>query len=169
MEHRNRDNLSELLGRFLGVEEGDAAAQEVSRGEQLLELYPAPAPDPRVLAGIKQQMVTRAGRHRRLVQWAYRVAPAAAAVIAMALLVWPGHRPSSRPEASYASVIPTAIWESDDINADDVELAYLAAEIEQIEAQLRALDADDGDGNGANTLGEVEVELMRIDTEFWKE
>lgn len=169
MEDRNRDNLSDLFGRFLGVDEGNAAAEEVRRAERLLELYPAPVPAPQVLADIKRQIAARLAHRHRFFRLATRLAPAAAAVIILALVGQFGHGPTSQSHVSYASLIPTAIWESDDINADDAELAYYHAEIQQIEAQIRALEADESDSTGADTLHEVEVELMRIDTRFWKE
>ncbi|MBN1360687.1 MAG: hypothetical protein JW993_08850 [Sedimentisphaerales bacterium] len=169
MEDRNREDWEKLFGRFVGTEQSEAAAEDIRRGQTLLELYPAPQPDARLVASIKRRIAGRLAHRHRFAHLAYRIAPAAAAVIVIALLGRFRHGPAGSTQISYASLIPTAIWESDDINADDVELAYFAAEIEQIEAQMRALEAGDADSNGANALDEVEVELLRIDTEFWKE
>ncbi len=170
MQNQNRDDLRALFRRFLGIEESRTAADEVRRGEQLLNLYPAPEPAPEVLAAIKRQLVLRlAKRRHRITCLIYRTVPAAAAVILVALASLFGHRPADSPEVSYASLIPAAIWESDDISSDDVELAYLTAEIEQIEAQMRALEASESESVDTHALDEVEVELMRLDTEFWKE
>ena len=170
MEHRDRDDLKALFGRFLGVEEGNAAAEEVRRGDKLLGLYPAPQPTPEVLTDIKRHLAVRLTKHRhRIAHVAYRVVPAAAAVIVVALVTLFGHRPTGPRDVSYASLIPAAIWESDDISADDAELAYFTAEIKQIEAQMRALEAGENDSTGTDALDEVEVELLRIDTEFWRE
>ena len=169
MENRNRESLRELFGRFLGVDEAEAAAEEIQRAERLLELYPAPMPAPEVLAGIKRQIAGRRIQHHRFTHTAYRLVGAAAAIIVVAMIGLLGRDPASLPQANYASLIPTAIWESDDINSDDVELAYFTAEIEQIEAQMRALEAGESDDAGADTLDEVEAELLRIDADFWKE
>ncbi len=170
MEDRSHDNLVELFGRFVGPEAGKATAEDIRRGQRLLELHPAPLPDSQLLAAIKRQIAVRLSRRRhRFVRIAYRAVPVAAAVIIIALAGLFGRGPATQSQVSYASLIPAAIWESDDINADDAELAYLTAEIEQIEAQIRALEAGESDNASAAALDEVEVELMRIDTEFWKE
>jgi cell division protein FtsB len=169
MTGENPDNLRELFARFLAVDEANAAAEEVRRAEQLLELYPAPQPNAQAIAAIKRQVAARVARRHRFRHLPARLAPAAAAVILLALFARFGHKPTSQHHISYASLIPTAIWESDDISADDAELAYYTAELEQIEAQMRSLEAGEADNTGADTLHEVEMELMRIDTEFWKE
>jgi hypothetical protein len=87
----------------------------------------------------------------------------------VALIGFYVYEPQSRPDLSHAALIPTAIWESDDIASDDFDIAYFASEIQHIEAQVRALEADDGESTGAGALDEVEMELMRINSEFWKE
>ena len=157
MDYRNRDNFRELIGRFLGLEEATKAAEDIERGDRLLELYPAPQPAPRLLSDIKERVRNRLGRRHHVLRQAYR-------------LIGPFGRQPTRPsEISYASLIPTAIWESRDISADDAELAYFSAEIDQLEAQMRALQAGDDEFADADALDEVEVELMRIDTEFWRE
>ena len=91
-------------------------------------------------------------------------------IVLLAVLAFLGR--SSRttgPELSYATLIPTAIWESDDISTDDMDIAYLAAEIRDIEAQVQALEAGQTEDIRVATLHEVETELMQINTEFWKE
>ena len=93
---------------------------------------------------------------------------AAAAVIVLALIGLLGPRSANRPHLSYAAIIPAAIWESDDLTADDLDLAYFSSEIRQIEAQMQALDAEDSDTGVGGALDEFETELMAIQTEFWK-
>ncbi|MBN1510049.1 MAG: hypothetical protein JW955_24600 [Sedimentisphaerales bacterium] len=169
MKEQNRDDLRELFDRFLGAQEGRTAVDEVRRAERLLELYPAPQPDLEMLADVKRQVAAQLARRCRFTHMTHRLVPAAAAAIVITLIGLWGRGPTSRPQLSYASLIPAAIWESDDINSDDAELAYFAAEIEQIEAQMRALEAGEGDSTGTDTLHEVEAELLRLDTGFWKE
>ncbi len=92
-----------------------------------------------------------------------------AAAIVLALIGFFG-RPVREPSSvSYASLIPSAIWESDDIASDDMELAYFRSELRQIETQMEALEAGDGDLVATASLDDVEMELIRIDTEFWRE
>jgi hypothetical protein len=58
-----------------------------------------------------------------------------------------------------------AIWESDDIAADDVDLARLIAEIDEIESEIMGLQPGEGGDEGA---GQIEMELIEIDSDFWK-
>ncbi len=169
MENRNRESLTELFRRFLGGDEAEVATDEIQRAEKLLELYAAPKPAPEMLARLKRQAASRHIPHHRFTHVAHRLGGAAAAIIVVAMIGLLGRGPTSPPRVNYASLIPTAIWESEDINSDDVELAYFTAEIQQIEAQMRALEAGEGDSATVGALDEVEVELLRIDTEFWKE
>jgi hypothetical protein len=169
VEDKARDNLKELFGRFVEPQEAAKAAEEIQRGQRLLELYPAPQPDDSLLAGIKQEMCARLNPQRRWMHRLYRLAPAAAAVILIALLGPFARRPASDSGVSYASLIPTAIWESGDINTDDAELAYFNAEIEQIEAQIRQLQTGDDGFGDTGAVDDLEVELIRIESEFWRE
>ena len=169
MSYDTRDDIKELFGRFTGPEEAARAAEEIEQGDKLLALYPTPRPSIALLADIKQDMRTRLTQRRRLIRRVTRLASAVAAIVLVALLGPFKHQRSSDSSVSYASLIPAALWDSGDINADDAELAYFNAEIEQIEAQIRALQASDDEFGDADAIDEVEVELMCIDTEFWRE
>jgi hypothetical protein len=76
--------------------------------------------------------------------------------------------PASRPGVSFASIIPAAVWESHDIAAEDLDLVYFTSEIRQIEAQMQAIEAGETEIRGSNALDELEMELIAIETEFWK-
>jgi len=169
MKNRDEDNLKVLFERFVPLAEAERAASEVHAGEEILRDHPAPQPRPELIVGIKLQINDRLAEHHRTAHPLYRVAAAAAAVIVVALIGYLTRAPQSQPNLSRAALIPTAIWESDDIASDDYDIAYFASEIEQIEAQVRALEAGDGESIGASALNDVEMELMQINTEFWKE
>ena len=66
-----------------------------------------------------------------------------------------------------ASIVPTAIWESDNIATDDMVLAFFTAEIEQIEGEVRAFLSGES-SNGEAGVDELEMELMEIENDFWK-
>ena len=136
MENQDRESLRELFGRFLEPGEAERAAEEVWQTEKLIERYPAPAPGVQMLADIKRRMNDAFTRRHRLTRVAHRILAAAAVIVVVALVGLLGRRPTSPADVSYASLIPTAIWDSDDINSDDVELAYFTAEIDRIEAQI---------------------------------
>jgi peptidoglycan hydrolase CwlO-like protein len=89
-----------------------------------------------------------------------------AAAVSLQLFV---EKDTPRPgEVVYASLIPTAIWESDDITADDEDLAVFTAQIEQIEDEVQTLQSSEDTGNGENTITELEMELIEINSDFWK-
>lgn len=168
MRDRHRDDLQELLERLLGDAEAQAASEDVRAGEHMLELYAAPEPDAQTLARIRRQMMLtfRLGRRRR--RAIYRSLTAAAAILVVAMIALFGRGPAGPTAVAQAGIIPTAIWESDNVAADDLEIAYFNAEIQQIETQLRRLEAGDSDTD-SDRLETIEMELMQIDTVFWKE
>ena len=118
---------------------------------------------------IKVKMARRlVQRGRRHVRWfASRAAGIAAAFVIFAS-VWTGlNRDSGPGVADAASLIPTAIWESNNIAVDDLNLALFRAEVERIEGELKSLLLDEG-SNDESILREAEIELMDIESEFWK-
>jgi hypothetical protein len=71
-------------------------------------------------------------------------------------------------EVATASIIPTAIWESEDIAVDDAELGTFVDEIEELEGDVLALELGENGGNGYEAIEELEVELEEIEGVFWK-
>ena len=167
MTDRAHENLIKLLRQFMDEPTAQAAHEDIRAGEGLLEAYPAPTPEARLIAAIKAQMAVAAVRRHRIVRLVHGSLAAAAAVIVLALIGLFGPRSADRPHLSYAAIIPAAIWDSDDLTADDLDLAYFSSEIGQIEAQMQALDAGESE-SGSGTLDEFESELMAIQTDFWK-
>jgi hypothetical protein len=167
MTDQAHENLIELLRRFMDGPTARAAHEDIQVGERWLEAYPAPAPEARLLATIKAQMAVAAVRRHRIVRLVHGSLAAAAAVIVLALIGLLGPGSADRPHLSYAAIIPAAIWDSDDLTADDLDLVYFSSEIGQIEAQMQALDAGESE-SGSGTLDEFENELMAIQTDFWK-
>jgi len=148
------------------------ADEDIQEGEEILREYPAPEPSAALIADIKAEIGERLlGRKR--ISWrrvVYETAAVAAAVIILAVVsVKLFERPSDEPgRVVYASIIPTAIWESDDIASDDTALAMLTAEIEQIEEEALALRLGGDVGNGERVIAELEMELIEINSDFWK-
>jgi hypothetical protein len=169
MKDRNEENLRDLFARFVDSEQANEAADDIERGEELLRRWAAPEPSNELLAQIKGQMAGRVVRSgRRHVRWfASRAAGIAAAFVIIAS-VWTGlNREGGPGVASAGSLIPTAIWESDNLAADDLNLASFTAEVERIESELKSLLLDEG-SSGESVLNEAEIELMDIQGEFWK-
>jgi len=179
MNGRNDENLKELFEKFIDAEQAEKYAEDVQKAEQILREHPAPEPDDMLIANIKAEIAMRlpAGRTRRtgvFKQIAYKSVSVAAAVIfltAIGLRLFDkgGVEPNGGQYASIISIIPTAIWESDDIAAADANLAIFTVEIEQIENELLTLQLGEDDGNGDSSITELEMELIEINnSDFWK-
>jgi len=167
MKNPAQDNLKELLQQFLDAPAADAAGRDIQAGDELLRAHPAPAPEGRILFAIKAQMAATARRRHRIVRLFRGAMATAAAVIVLVLVGLPDPGAGNRSSLAYASLIPTSIWESDDIAADDLDIVYFTAEVRHLEAQVHALDAGEEQVGGA-APDEFENELMAIETEFWK-
>jgi hypothetical protein len=104
----------------------------------------------------------------------YKVATVAAAVIFLAVVVTnlfekdTGRRETDILTAAFIP-IPTVIWESDDIAADDMDIAGYTVEIEQIENELTVLQSDGEGLDSENAVTRMEMELIEIESGFWKE
>jgi len=172
MNSQNEENLKELFEKFMDAEQAESSAEDVQKAEEILRKHPAPEPDAMLIANIKAEIAMRLPAKRAYVfkHIAYKVACAAAAVIfitAIGLRLFDkgGVEPNG---VQYATIIPTAIWESDDIAADDADLVIFTAEIEQIEDEVLTLQLGEDDGNGDRSVSELEMELIQINSDFWK-
>jgi len=171
MNGENKENLKELFAKFLSVEQAERAVEDVQKAERILGEHPAPAPDDALIADVKSEIAEailprQVNVFRRT---AYKTAVVAAAAIVIAaisvrLLDIGGGK---HERVTYAS-IPEALWDSDDISADDVELAIFTAEIEQIEGEVLTLQLGENGGNGQAAVAELEMELIEISSNFWE-
>ncbi len=168
MDRRNGEDLRELFERFVDGEQAKEAAEDIKRGEQMLRRWPAPEPRAEFLALIKAEMGARlAHRRSRQLRWFASRAAGIAAAIVIAASVWTAVNRDVGPSVMVASLIPTAIWEGENIVLDDLGLASLNAEVEGIENEVRALQQD-GSRSSESAVDEVEMELLAIEGEFWK-
>jgi hypothetical protein len=173
MKDRNDENLKGLFERLLGAEQANEAVRDVMQGERILREYPAPEPDKELIAGIKSNVAAmvlprRARVFRKVVGRAVAVAAAIIilAAVSVRFLEIDGDR-SGR--VAYASMIPKAVWESEDIAADDIDLAVLTAAVKQIEGEFLVLQLGENGHNGDRVVMELEIEFVEIKSDFWKE
>lgn len=167
MERRVREDLTELFGLWLDPQQARAAAEDVRAAERMIELHPAPLPAAGTLDQVRRQMRRRSLHRRRVAHFTQGVAAVAAVIL---IAVGPSWHNSQRPHrsAGLASLIPAALWETDDIASDDVKLAYFNTEVDRLEAQVEAIENGDADTSVNRALNDVEMELFQIDTDFWK-
>ncbi|KPJ66430.1 MAG: hypothetical protein AMJ43_08110 [Coxiella sp. DG_40] len=180
--NEKEENMKDLFERLFGSEQAEEIEQDIRKGEQMFREYPAPQPDRELIADIKTEITAsllrrKTNAFRRTV---YKMAAVAAAVIivsAISVRLFES-RPSatgrdekgaSAPERVVAgSAIPESLWESEDLSTDDTDLAILTAEIEQIEDEILASRLGENGGNGGEDLTELEIELIAINSDFWK-
>jgi cell division protein FtsB len=173
MDDRNQENLKELIAKFFDAEQAERCAEDFRRAERIFHEHPAPAPDPMFIANIKAEIAMRldSRRVRRYRRMLYEAAGIAAAIVILAVVglqMFEESDNQSGKSLQTASLIPRAIWESDNITADDAELAVFTAEIEQIESEIKTLQSGGEFGESENTLTELEMELAEFDSDFWK-
>jgi len=171
MNGQNEENLKALFERFAGAEQAERAVEDFRKAEQILLEYPAPAPDNALIADIKSEIAgaippRQVNVFRRI---SYKTAVvAAAAIVIAAISVKLLEKGGGGPERATASMIPEALWDSDDISADYVELATFTAEVEQIKSEVLTLELGENSGNGDRAVSELEMELIAINSDFWK-
>ena len=171
MNGRNEENLKELFERFVSAEKAEQAVQDIQKGEQIFREHSVPGPDMELIADIKAEVADallrrKANAFRRT---AYKVAAVAAVILLAVISVRFFEKGSVEPRrVATASIIPLSIWESEDVTADDADLAVLTAEIEQIKSEVLTLQLGENGGNGDKELMELEMRLIEIDSDFWK-
>jgi hypothetical protein len=171
MSGKGEENLKDLFERFYDADEAERCVGDVAAGEQMLREHPAPEPDDALIADIKAE-VAEALRHRhaglvRRTHWKIAVVAATVGlVVGLGVRFYVKGR--GEPKTFVASILPTEIWESDDIAADDADLARLIAEIDSIEGEIMSLPPAKGVDASDEPAGEIEMELIEIDSDFWK-
>jgi len=181
MNGRNEENLSgcgglrpdekDLFEKFLASEQAEKAVEDIRKGEQILRDNPAPQPGDELIAGIKSDIAItllhrKENAFRRTV---YKVAAVAAAVMVLSAISIKFFEKGDESARMYtASIIPTVIWESEDIAADDVDLAILTAEVEKVADEVMSLRTGENGSNGQSAVIELETELAEIESDFWE-
>lgn len=170
MNSVSKENLKDLFEQFVGVEQAEEMAEDIEKGEQLLGEYSAPEPDDELISSMKGKVavtlqLNKARTFRRRV---YRAVGVAAVLIVVGAIGIRLTEKNGEITRVAAAIVPAAIWESDDVAVDDADLATLVAEIEEIESEALALQLGENGVSNGDTLLEVEMELIEINSDFWK-
>jgi hypothetical protein len=173
MNDRNQENLRELFEKFFDAEHAQSCIEDIRKAEQIFREHPAPEPDDMLIADIKAQIAVRlqARRAHHFRRVLYEVVGAAAAIIFIATVSLQlfqqkdGRGPGTIDQAS---ILPTAMWVNDDITTADQDLATFTTQIEQIEDEVQNLQSGQEVGNSESTIEELEMELVEINSDFWK-
>lgn len=171
MNGQNEENLKDLFERFVSAEEAEGAIEDFQKAERILREHPAPAPDKELIAAIKSEIAETIRRRKESAfrRIAYRAAPVAAVFIILAAVsVRLFERGGGPVRITYPPMIPAAVWESENIAADDFDLAILTAEIDELEGEVLTLELGENGGNGRSAVTELEMELIEINSDFWE-
>jgi len=163
------DDLKSQFESFLDPQNAAYAAEDVFEGDRILNENPAPMPSEQLKARIKSRVRLTLMRTRRVSsrRFVYQLAAAAAAIIIVFGISIqmvdnkPGH---IRPIAQ----ISAAVWDGTNITSDDAELSRLSAGIEQVEQELSGTQLTLNIADSADAADELEMELINIDSDFWK-
>ena len=166
MTNPQDENLKELFGKFLDPDEAQQAQDDIRRAEEILQQYPSPKPNDKLIANIKMGVQTALLHKKTQVfrRASYRVAAVAAVFIVLAVISVKLFEPNSRPMQEIEVTAAEFAWDSD----DDVSIATLTDQIEQLEGEVLAFGLDEDSQNGNGDIEEIEIELMEIDSTFWK-
>jgi len=170
MEDQNRENLAELIERLYHGEQAEAVLDDIRHGEQILRDNPAPEPEPVFIAEIKAKIAMQQAQTAK--HWLHRKVAVAAAILvitAVGTILIDRSPPEPAGSSQFAGFIPTAIWESDNIAIDDENLAVFNSQIEQIENEITSLESGDDAVDSTESIEEMEIELIVVSNDFWKE
>ena len=166
MKNENNENLNELLGKFFDPEDVEQGLEDFARAEELFEANPVPMPDAKLVADIKANVGAALAAKKTFRRAVYKVMSVAAAIFITAIISVVLFE--TKADHYAASIMPAMIWESDDLGVDDAEMVTLSAEIEELESEAMALQLAENGVNGYDAAMELEMELIEIESDFWK-
>ncbi len=164
MKNENKENLKELLERFYSRQEVNEIYSDITETENLLKRYPAPDVDETVTNHIKaeidEKLAKPAARYTTILLKTAAVAAVLFIVSFVSLSVF-----TPEPQAfDGTSESTTQIFDN-----EDLEIAALTAEIEEVEREFSSLSLNDTQTSYYSDITEdLETELIDLDTDFWK-
>lgn len=173
MKDQTNENVEELFGEFLPDQDARQVAEDIQKAEEILREHPAPEPAGELLADINLKIdeALSAEKPKTYKLITYRMAAVAAAIIilvAIGVKFFEKGPAEIQPPVITVELIQQAIWDSEDISADQAEMALLAGEVEQIESEILTLRLGEDGGEGDRESVELEMELMDTGGDFWK-
>ena len=195
MMHMNDNNLNDLLRRFVDETGADTMAEDIRRGDALLEQFPSPAMSAEAVDRLHRRLDRlRPVPRRRTSLWGWAGAAAAAAAAMVLLSFGPADIPHSSVEPTpTANVQPSApvqpapesqmpdhselpgftlnLWDDTYHKAGDEAFAAITAELDNIAAWIEAVGwmehpfSDERPFNG-DTARQREKKVEL--TDFWK-
>lgn len=171
MNDRNEENLRELLEGFISSKEAENCIEDFAEVKRILDENPAPQPTEELVAAINYKIAEalRLRQEHTFRRLAYRLAPVAAVFIILASVSIRLYVSNSRPEKpGYVRLISSAVWDSENIAADDRNLVVLTTELDELEFEFATLESGENGGNGGSAITELEIDFAEINTDIWE-
>ena len=171
MNDRNGENLRELFERFVSSEEAEKGIEDFIKVERILDENPAPEPSEELVAAINHKIseALRLRQAHTFRRFAYKLAPVAAVFIVIAAVGVRMLQTDSGPfEIGQVPMISARVWDSDNVAADDRDLAVFTAEVDELEIEFTTLERGEDRGNGGSAITELEMDLVAISSDIWE-
>lgn len=161
------EDLDGLLVSLYGEKAAEAVKEDIRLGDEILNSSPSPEPDAAVMQEVKRNVLAALARkrtHRRVMT--YRSAVAAALFLVIAGL---GIRFMTYHRTYYAgSGIATENVDTAGFFGNDLQLAILSDEIDEIESSIYSIDIDRSFSEPELGMDELEMEILEISSTFWR-
>lgn len=160
--------MKDLFEKFFSSEEIEKAIKDFQKADEILAQNPSPQPDEILITKIKAQMnhallQRKTNTFRKM---AYKMAAVAAVIIIAATVSIKTFENYNMPQqAAYSINTQENMWEDENANPQTLTLAE---EIKQVEQDMIALRLDENNGNGEIITTQLEMELVEIESDFWK-
>lgn len=180
----NNDNLNDLLRRFASGAEAEAMAEDIQKGDAMLDRFCVPEPDAEALRRIRERLGRRAvSRYRRnlFLGW---TSIAASVMAVMLILFGAADKPGSvQPARDFVAQSPASdtldtlpgfsfnLWDDARQNDSDDAYAAIKEELDNIAASIEAARTDrpvfgaESFSNG-DTDNNGDIKIITVD--FWK-
>jgi hypothetical protein len=171
MNDRNSENLKVLFEKFVGTEDAQSCVEDFVEAERILQQYPAPEPETELIAAIKSDIAEtlRLRNEHTFRRLAYRLAPVAAVFIVIAAVGVRMLKEGSGPvELVQVPIISAKVWDSENVAADDRNLAVLTTELDELEFEFANLESEENGSNGGSAVTELEIDFAEINTNIWE-
>jgi len=147
MKAQRGENLKELFAHFLEPFKAEQAANDITKGDEILNEYEDPIPNEELISLIKTKIAWSIQRRKRKVlkQRFLQATAAAAAVIILTIATLNQFIVNNRSSEDVigASASPGAVWESDENQTEDTDVSNITAEIEEVEKELSTEESKD--------------------------
>jgi hypothetical protein len=102
-------------------------------------------------------------------RFTYKLALAAAVFVVLAAVGVRMLKEGSGPlEIVQGPIISERVWDSENVAADDMDLAVFTAEVDQLEIEFTTLERGENGGNGQSDVSELEMDFVEISNDIWE-